>query len=173
MLFKFCVVYPFAKSCELAATKFLRSKCVVIRNIMVCQQCASQCAVLGGFFGYAPENPSCGALVSLPLSGVCTVLQFALRHILEPMAWAKAPFEKRAASITCPLTFIYGENDWMDPEAGQRICDVLRKSHSEVPTAKKLRPRQNECLVIKNSGHHTYLESPDEFNKILLEIAVP
>lgn len=100
-------------------------------------------------------------------------VQFALRHILEPIAWAKAPFEDRATSLKVPLTFIYGENDWMDPEAGKRICKALAAIHTKRNgTAPRLRPKQNECLVIEHSGHHTYMESPEEFNEILLEIVL-
>lgn len=100
-----------------------------------------------------------------------STLQFALRHILEPVAWAKAPFEDRASSLKVPLTFIYGENDWMDLEAGKRICKELMALHTEKNgSAETLRPNQNECLVIENSGHHTYMENPEEFNKMLLGI---
>ena len=100
-------------------------------------------------------------------------MQFALRHILEPIAWAKAPFEARASSLKVPLTVIYGENDWMDPEAGRRICAELAAIHAaKNGTAPKLRPKQNECVVMKKSGHHAYMKKPEEFNQILLEIAL-
>jgi pimeloyl-ACP methyl ester carboxylesterase len=100
-------------------------------------------------------------------------VQFALKHLLEPFAWAKSPFEERASDLKTPVTFVYGEHDWMDPEAGRRICHTLSKLHAEQNgTAPPLRPAQNECIVIKDSGHHTYMESPETFNKIVLEIAL-
>lgn len=101
------------------------------------------------------------------------VVQFALRHILEPMAWAVLPFEKQAPSLTVPVTFVYGENDWMDPEAGRRICKDLTALHKyKNGTAPKLRPKQNECVILEDCDHHAYMEDPEEFDKIVLEIAL-
>jgi cardiolipin-specific phospholipase len=89
------------------------------------------------------------------------------------MAWAKAPFEDRAPSLQVPVTFVYGENDWMDPEGGKRISKQLAEIHTEKNgTAAPLRPKQNECIIIKDSGHHVYMESPEEFNRIILAIAM-
>ena len=34
--------------------------------------------------------------------------EFALRHLLEPFAWPRAPLEERMAELDVPITFIYG-----------------------------------------------------------------
>lgn len=32
--------------------------------------------------------------------------EFALRHILEPFAWPRAPLEERMAQLEVPITFV-------------------------------------------------------------------
>lgn len=97
------------------------------------------------------------------------LLQFALRKLLKPFAWAHAPLEHRVAELKPPVTFIYGENDWMDPDAAQRICDTL----STQPTASGNGadvPHNRKVLFIEDTGHFAFLERPEEFNELLLEV---
>jgi pimeloyl-ACP methyl ester carboxylesterase len=56
--------------------------------------------------------------------------QFALRHLLKPFAWAHEPLEHRMEELRVPLTFIYGENDWMDPAAAHRVTARLTQARS-------------------------------------------
>jgi hypothetical protein len=42
-----------------------------------------------------------------------------------PGAWAYAPLQERLAELKVPVTFIYGEHDWMQPAAGQAAADKL------------------------------------------------
>ena len=56
-------------------------------------------------------------------------VQFALPLLLKPFAWAIAPMENRLDALKPPLTFIYGDQDWMDPEAANRICERLKSVH--------------------------------------------
>lgn len=52
--------------------------------------------------------------------------EFALKHILEPFAWPREALEGRLQALgTTPVSFIYGEHDWMDPKHGARVCKKL------------------------------------------------
>lgn len=42
-----------------------------------------------------------------------------------PGAWAHAPLLERLAELKVPVTFIYGESDWMNPAAGQAVAQKL------------------------------------------------
>jgi len=39
--------------------------------------------------------------------------EHALRHIFHPIAWGKKPLEGRMEDLKVPVSFIYGESDWM------------------------------------------------------------
>lgn len=39
--------------------------------------------------------------------------EYAINHILEPGAWARRPLETRLTDLTIPVTFLYGDKDWM------------------------------------------------------------
>lgn len=69
---------------------------------------------------------------------------------------------KPAASISpsVPIVFFYGgTHDWMSIPAGEEVSREL-SSRGIVRTAVHLLPK---------SGHHCYLENPDDFNRLLLE----
>lgn len=53
--------------------------------------------------------------------------EYALRHILAPGAWAHAPLAERLQELKVPVTFIYGEHDWMNPAAGAAVAQQLDK----------------------------------------------
>lgn len=97
-------------------------------------------------------------------------LQFALRKLLQPFAWAHAPMENRLSDLKPPVTFIYGENDWMDPHAAERICEILQagQSAAESPSSGSI-PHRNKVLYIEGTGHFAFMEKPEVFNALLLE----
>eukprot|EP00879_Flechtneria_rotunda_P006913 GHRR01007260.1.p1 GENE.GHRR01007260.1~~GHRR01007260.1.p1 ORF type:complete len:413 (+),score=123.85 GHRR01007260.1:218-1456(+) len=87
--------------------------------------------------------------------------EYALRHILAPGAWAHAPLEDRLSELKVPVTFIYGEHDWMNPAAGVAAANKLDQ----------LRPRKvssdHVVEVVPDSGHFVFLEQPQRFNAAL------
>ena len=51
-----------------------------------------------------------------------------LSALILPGAWARQPISELIAErLTIPVDFIYGENDWMQPEEGQRLSAILNK----------------------------------------------
>lgn len=52
--------------------------------------------------------------------------EYALRHLLAPGAWAHEPLAERLRELKVPVTFIYGEADWMRPEHAVQLCRDLK-----------------------------------------------
>lgn len=124
-------------------------------------------------------------------------MQFALRKLLKPFAWAQSALEARFSALRPPVTFIYGENDWMDPAAGERICKRLQATaaggapsdgggsgSAGIPAVMDAQGRgnsghrgsgdggayRNKVLYIEDTSHFPFMEKPDEFNGMLLDV---
>lgn len=121
--------------------------------------------------------------------------EFALRKLLKPFAWAQYAMERRTSELRPPVTFIYGENDWMDPAAGERICKHLQAaapdsgsaggSGSAGIPAVSAQPAasapaggreahggayRNRVLYIDDTSHFPFMEKPEVFNGMLLDV---
>lgn len=88
--------------------------------------------------------------------------EYALRHILEPFAFARSPLESRLSGLSVPVTFIYGESDWMDRKAGQRALDSIKKSRKILS--------EGDCRLVEipQAGHYVQIEQKDLFYNELL-----
>jgi pimeloyl-ACP methyl ester carboxylesterase len=53
-----------------------------------------------------------------------------------------------------PTTFIYGDIDWMDYTHAVNVAPIMN-----VPT---------KVAVVKNAGHHLYLDNPEGFNAAVI-----
>ena len=115
--------------------------------------------------------------------------EYALTYILAPGAFARSPLIYRIGGVGrqpiapiagdapsklkergVPVVFVYGENDWMDVAGGyaaKRKIDDARaealKSASE--EEKRLDEGSAKVIVIKNAGHHVYLDGWKDFNE--------
>ncbi|PGH06496.1 cardiolipin-specific phospholipase [Blastomyces parvus] len=73
-----------------------------------------------------------------------------------------------------PVVLMYGEHDWMDIAGGyaaqarieEEKARILRDASPEERAADK---GSAKVVVIKNAGHHLYLDGWEEFNEVLLE----
>lgn len=87
--------------------------------------------------------------------------EYALNYLLAPGARARWPLAERAKDITCDTVWIYGENDWMDVSGGIEACSNIRKARgSPAPP----------LHIVKNAGHHIYLDNPEEFNDLIISV---
>lgn len=66
-------------------------------------------------------------------------------HILSFGAHARMPLVDRISVLNnIPITFVYGDHDWMDPEGGVRSVENLRGAGN----------RHAKTVVIRGAGHH-------------------
>lgn len=124
--------------------------------------------------------------------------EYALAYILAPGAFARSPLIRRIAgvgrqmvsrdgsttsSLTAteqrrengfPVVFMYGENDWMDIAGGYAAEQKMKEEKENLMrTASAEEKAQDEgsakVLVIKQAGHHVYLDGWEEFNEVMRE----
>ena len=69
------------------------------------------------------------------------------------------PLVDRVAALTIPVTFIYGDHDWMSLDGGRDAVENMRRAGNP----------DGRWHVIKNAGHHLYLDNPQEVNALLLK----
>ena len=87
----------------------------------------------------------------------------ALAVLLAFGAQAKAPMGPRLLErpVRFPVTFVYGEYDWID---GGPFA-----TGGGVQLSKKLKDEgvDSECIVVPNAGHFVFLEAPRHFERVV------
>ena len=81
--------------------------------------------------------------------------EYAFNTMMTGLAYAKCPMIDRINSLNdnIPITFIYGENSWVDKNPGFRIKKYLRlNSYVDVQ-------------ILKEATHHLYIDRARLFNK--------
>jgi len=80
----------------------------------------------------------------------------AFKELTIPVGWAKKPLIDRLPSLPSdiPITLLYGDHSWMDPNAGKVL-------------AEKLGPRAHFNLL-DHCGHHIYVDNAPQFNYFVL-----
>jgi pimeloyl-ACP methyl ester carboxylesterase len=81
---------------------------------------------------------------ALPGSG-----EYALARLLLPGAYARKPLHDRLTALGMPITFIYGDSDWMDFRHGLKAMQRMNSF--------------TKLAVVRNAGHHLYLDNPEAF----------
>jgi cardiolipin-specific phospholipase len=89
----------------------------------------------------------------LPGSG-----EYCLSRFLNPYGFGRNPTENRIPYLKIShVSFLYGENDWMDVEGGlnvQTLCE--EQSDRQAPSI--------DVFQVKNAGHLLMLDNWREFN---------
>ncbi len=122
--------------------------------------------------------------------------EYALAYILAPGAFARSPLISRIQGVGrqylridgsttssvelaarkretgFPVVFMYGENDWMDVAGGYAAEQKMKEEKARLlktATAGEKRAENGSAkvVVIKNAGHHVYLDGWDEFNEVM------
>jgi cardiolipin-specific phospholipase len=65
----------------------------------------------------------------------------------------------RVGALKIPVTFVYGDQDWMDPAGGYESVENLRKAGNG----------QGRMYIVPHSGHHVYLDNPKAVNDLLVK----
>ncbi|KAF7355098.1 AB hydrolase-1 domain-containing protein [Mycena sanguinolenta] len=85
--------------------------------------------------------------------------EYCVSHIFSPGAHARMPLVDRVAALKIPVTFVYGDHDWMDPEGGEKSVENLRKAGNG----------QARSYIVNNAGHHVYLDNPKAVNDLMIK----
>ena len=122
--------------------------------------------------------------------------EYALAYVLAPGAFARSPLIRRIAGVGrqivqpdnaatnsevslaqrresgIPIVFIYGENDWMDVAGGFASEQKLKEEKERIlakATAEEKAKDQGSArvLIVRNAGHHVYLDGWEEFNEVM------
>jgi len=92
--------------------------------------------------------------------------EYCISHLLAPGAHARKPMVDRIDKLKIPVTFVYGDHDWMDPNGGYESVRRLKSAGNH----------EAKTYIVPNAGHHVYLDNPSATNALLvreLEKTVP
>ena len=121
--------------------------------------------------------------------------EYALAYILAPGAFARSPLIRRIQGVGrqmipanselntssspvqergIPVVLMYGENDWMDVKGGYAAKDKLdaerqKRLKGMSEEDKNSDQGRSKVYIIKKAGHHVYLDSPEEFNEVMMK----
>lgn len=74
---------------------------------------------------------------------------------MAPFAWGRAPLEDRLSALKVPVTFIYGEQDWMDPRGAQTVCNNIAREQGPPKNS-----TDRTIRMIPGAGHFVFIEQP-------------
>ncbi len=85
-----------------------------------------------------------------------------------------APTNKTDHEHGLPVVLMYGENDWMDVKGGyaaKKKLDAETKSTLANSSAEEKKTDRGtaKVVIIKNAGHHLYLDNAEDFNEEILK----
>ncbi|ELU45872.1 abhydrolase domain-containing protein [Rhizoctonia solani AG-1 IA] len=70
-------------------------------------------------------------------------------HLLAPGAHARMPLVDRINALRMPITFAYGDRDWMDPAGGKASIERLKAAGNGI----------SKMFMVPDSGHHATVET--------------
>ncbi|OBZ76269.1 putative cardiolipin-specific deacylase, mitochondrial [Grifola frondosa] len=85
--------------------------------------------------------------------------EYCISHLLAPGAHARRPIVDRISALKIPITFVYGDHDWMDPDGGAESVESLRQSGNG----------HGRMYIVPHAGHHVYLDNPKAVNDLLVK----
>lgn len=83
--------------------------------------------------------------------------EYCISHLLAPGAYARMPIVDRIGRLRIPVTFMYGDNDWMDVKGGLQSKEILAKAGNN----------SVDVHVVPGAGHHVYLDNAEESNRLI------
>jgi cardiolipin-specific phospholipase len=73
-----------------------------------------------------------------------------------------------------PIVFMYGDHDWMDVQGGYAAKEKIEEERRNLlrdasPEEREADNGSAKVVIIKKAGHNLFLDSYEEFNKVVLE----
>ena len=122
--------------------------------------------------------------------------EYALAYVLAPGAFARSPLLRRIPDVGrqfikpdgslstsnddvgrrretgIPIVLMYGDNDWMDVNGGRDAIQKINEAQKKALATGSVEEKKSEnggakLVVVKNAGHHLYLDGWEEFNTII------
>ncbi|KAH7107926.1 alpha/beta-hydrolase [Auriculariales sp. MPI-PUGE-AT-0066] len=84
--------------------------------------------------------------------------EYCISHLLAPGAHARRPMVDRIDKLKIPVTFVYGDHDWMDVKGGEESVRRLKAAGNQ----------HARTVLIPDAGHHVYLDNPSAVNQLLV-----
>lgn len=92
--------------------------------------------------------------------------EFAITRVLSFGALARLPLLDRVpekfVKMGLPTLWVYGDKDWMNEEAGFEMTKEINHLSEKAGQGKLA-----SYSIIKNAGHHLYLDNPPDFAKTI------
>ncbi|KAG9103201.1 hypothetical protein FRC06_011790 [Ceratobasidium sp. 370] len=85
--------------------------------------------------------------------------EYCISHLLAPGAHARRPLVDRVKDIKVPVTFVYGDHDWMDPKGGRASLEALKRAGNF----------RSRMYMIQNAGHHVYMDNVKAVNNLIIK----
>ncbi|KAG8708845.1 hypothetical protein FRC09_001001 [Ceratobasidium sp. 395] len=85
--------------------------------------------------------------------------EYCISHLLAPGAHARRPLVDRVKDIKVPVTFVYGDHDWMDPKGGRASLQALKSAGNF----------KSRMYMIQNAGHHVYMDNVKAVNNLMIK----
>lgn len=89
-------------------------------------------------------------------SGELAITKLINQEILPKLPLCDRGFVEFINDTGMKSLWLYGDRDWMNIGGGQYCYERLKEMDANT---------KSELQVIKNAGHHIYLDNPEEFNK--------
>ncbi|KAJ7133960.1 alpha/beta-hydrolase [Mycena crocata] len=84
--------------------------------------------------------------------------EYCIAHLIPLSSYARMPLIDRMAALKIPITFVYGDRDWMDAEGGAQCIENLRKAGNT----------EARSVIVENAGHQVYFDNPAAVNELVV-----
>ncbi|KAJ1308604.1 hypothetical protein OPQ81_004302 [Rhizoctonia solani] len=85
--------------------------------------------------------------------------EYCIAHLLAPGAHARMPLVDRINALRMPITFAYGDRDWMDPAGGKASIERLKAAGNG----------KSKMYMIPDAGHHVYMDNVSAVNRLIVK----
>lgn len=126
------------------------------------------------FNGFTTEERDAMHLYAYRLMTAKGSGEYAITRLLAPGVLPRMPLIDRIGEtfglLKCPSLWLYGDQDWMNSNAGREAVNVLNDLDKKVKESlvNEKVDRKSEFVEIPNAGHHLYLDNPPAFNDAII-----